>query len=139
MSSNKEYLERSESIPKFKGTKEHYQVFMIRFTAYEGKKGINSATAVDHGDKLCTEVEFALKLKPSTDTTSGLVTPVALKPEEEKLFEDNATSYFKMMSCLQDDLIIPMTNAAGPKQSMFLVKEWLEASFGTHNAVDYYQ
>jgi len=139
MSSNKEYLNRSESIPKFKGTKEHYQVFMIRFTAYEGKKGISSATAVDHGDKLCTEVEFALKEKSSTDTTSGLVTQVALTTAEEKLFEDNATSYFKMMNCLQDDLIIPMTNAAGPKKSMFLVKEWLKTSFGTHNAVDSYQ
>ena len=130
--------EKHYYVPKFKGTKEHYPIFKIRFEAYESKKHAKLASMRDHGTDLWTEEEYYAGERSITDDPNnpGTLLRETLDDAAKELFDKNNTGFLKMVECLPDNMAKGMVTKAGPRRSMFKVKEWLEKEFGTQEIED---
>jgi hypothetical protein len=59
-----------------------------------------------------------------------------LTKEEKQLYKDNAKSRIKLSLHVGKDILEPMLMAGGPKQSVWLIKQWFEQNYGNARRED---
>ena len=131
-----EEKEDKVKIPKFSGEKDEYAKWKIRVSQWEKKKKLTYLTTVDKTDELPTTMEYDHGTRLVIGADGAPQAGAALTDDEKKLYEDNAAVLCKLMECVCDDLLVPLQNAGGPKESVFKVKEWLERQYGEVEAED---
>ena len=136
---SKDEDDKKESIPVFRGNKDDYPVFIIRFETWEQSQKVGRATEKDHGHDLVTRAEYSANEREDVDPADPTKMKVRpLTKEELQMYEDNAKSLNKMTRCLDSGLIVSMWTAAGEKKSMYFVKQWLKAEFGEETIEESY-
>ena len=131
--------EKYNKIPTFGGDKAKYDVFKIRFKAWEKYKKVASASSRDRTAELPTEEDYDLGTTvpdPAVLDNNGDPVRRNLTDAEKKLYEDNATSLGKLTRSVSDELLVALMVAGGPKQSVWLIKQWLETNYAEVVAAD---
>ena len=57
-------------------------------------------------------------------------------PSQKKRYKDNAKSYSKLIQCTDDTLLESIEAAGGPKNSVWLMKQWLRLNYAEVTAED---
>jgi hypothetical protein len=72
------------------------------------------------------------------DPNDGTVQVVveALTDEQNKLYLDNAKSKNKLSVHVSADILEPMLMAGGPKNAVYMMKQWFEENFGDAKVED---
>ena len=83
-----------------------------------------------------TKQEYWLGVKAGVDPANGQAIQVPLTDVEKKLYKDNAASKAKLLRYVDKTLHGPMMAASGPKESVWLIKQWFQLEFGEVTAED---
>ena len=126
--------ERKRSIPVFTGVNdlENYRPFMTMFEGWEDKEDTFQATSVEAlAEQLPTTQEYwngwRDQQEQEVDEDGDVqVIRVPLTDEEKQLYKDNVKSRNKLSLHVGKDILEPMLTAGEPKQSVWLIKQWLE-------------
>ncbi len=112
--------EDKDLLPRFKATKEDYPTFIMRFKAYASKKKCVKVIGKDPGKDLVTTEEYAEEEREVEDPSNqGSMTTRRLTQQEIALYDQNSTLFNKLVSCVDDNTMIAIHNAAGPNNSMW--------------------
>ena len=124
-------------IPIFKGDRDKYQVFKIRFGQWEESKEIAYISMRDRTADLPTMVEIdqGTWLRRDPDPP-GLMVDTPLTDDDKKRYKDNAMAMSKLTQCVSDELLTPLMTAAGDRKSVWHVKQWLETNYAEVSAED---
>jgi hypothetical protein len=128
--------EKKRSIPVFMGVDdlENYRSFMTMFKGWEDKEDTWRSTSLEAlVEQLPTTQKYWNGWRESREVDEDgdeNVIHVPLTDKEKQLYKDNAKSRNKLSLYVRKDILELMLTAGGPKQSVWLIKQWFEQNYG---------